>query len=158
MGTHELDQKKYKLPDIEAIQYNSWSCLEFKDFWQALHLSIHVITILFGISSNKSKLIWWIWAKCMPFSKEEFKIIILKYNNLSLPGPNKLLWRYLKVIINDCSYLKKFINIANICINLEYWPSHFKISNSIIIPKPNKYYKISYSLVVIFELISISEI
>ena len=33
---------------------------------------------------------------------------------------------------------KNFINIANICIDLEHWPSHFKISNSIIISKPNK--------------------
>jgi len=35
-------------------------------------------------------------------------------------------------------YLKNFINIANICIDLGHWPSHFKMSTSIIIPKPNK--------------------
>ena len=30
------------------------------------------------------------------------------------------------------------VNIANTYINLGYWPSHFKMLSSIIIPKPNK--------------------
>jgi len=34
--------------------------------------------------------------------------------------------------------LKRIINIADICFELGYWPLHFKISTSIIIPKPNK--------------------
>ena len=34
--------------------------------------------------------------------------------------------------------LKRNINIANICIELGHWPSHFKTSTIIIIPKPNK--------------------
>jgi len=74
----------------------------------------------------------------MPFSKEEFKSSITKYNNSLTPGPNKLSWKYLKVIVNDSTYLKNFINIANAYIILGHWPSHFKISSSIIILKPNK--------------------
>jgi len=35
-------------------------------------------------------------------------------------------------------YLNIFVNIANICINLDYWLSHFKLSLSIIISKLNK--------------------
>ena len=34
--------------------------------------------------------------------------------------------------------LKRIINIADACFELGYWPSHFKTSTSIIIPKPNK--------------------
>jgi len=34
--------------------------------------------------------------------------------------------------------LKKIINIADLCLELGYWPLHFKVSTSIIIPKPNK--------------------
>jgi len=37
---------------------------------------------------------------------------------------------------NDC--LLKFIDIANTCIDLGHWPSHFKTSTMIIISKPNK--------------------
>ena len=52
------------------------------------------------------------------FSEEEFKSSISKCKNLSTPGPNKLSQKYLKVIVNDSTYLKNFINIANIYINL----------------------------------------
>jgi len=34
--------------------------------------------------------------------------------------------------------LKKIINIANVCFERGHWPSHFKISMTIIILKPNK--------------------
>ena len=34
--------------------------------------------------------------------------------------------------------LKNIITITNTCIELGYWPLHFKISMTIIIPKPNK--------------------
>jgi len=47
-------------------------------------------------------------------------------------------WKYFKVIIKDDIYLNNFVNIANKCINPGYWPSHFKISLSIIISKLNK--------------------
>ena len=34
--------------------------------------------------------------------------------------------------------LKNVIFITNTCIKLGYWPSYFKISSNIVIPKPNK--------------------
>ena len=34
--------------------------------------------------------------------------------------------------------MTNIVNIANACINLSYWPTHFKRSLFIIIPKPNK--------------------
>ena len=70
--------------------------------------------------------------------KEEFVSAIEKYNNSSTPRLDKLFWRYLKKIIRDIVYLNKLIDIANKCINLGYWPLHFKMSTTIIIPKPNK--------------------
>jgi len=42
------------------------------------------------------------------------------------------------MIIKNYEYSFKFINIANAYINLGLWPSHFKISTTVIIPKPNK--------------------
>ena len=51
---------------------------------------------------------------------------------------DELLWRHLKVIINDITYLNNFINIASTYINLEHWLLHFKTLFSIIISKPNK--------------------
>jgi len=37
---------------------------------------------------------------------------------------------------NKC--LENIVNIANICIDLGYWPMYFKMSLSIIISKPKK--------------------
>jgi len=63
---------------------------------------------------------------------------IAKYNNSSTLGPDKLSWRHLKCIVKNNWYLEKIIAIADMCFELGYWPSHFKISMSIIISKPNK--------------------
>ena len=57
---------------------------------------------------------------------------------MSTPGPDKLLWRHLKSIMNDSDYITNVSKIANVCIDLGYWPNHFKISFTVIIPKPNK--------------------
>ena len=75
------------------------------------------------------------WAH---FSKEEFKQAIAKCSNSLAPGPDKLSWRHLKLIINQDKCLANIINIANMYINLEYWLDYFKQSSTIIIPKPNK--------------------
>jgi len=67
---------------------------------------------------------------------------INKCSNDSTPELDRLLWRYLKEILKNSAYLDNILNITNACIDLEHWPSHFKVSMSIIIPKPNK---ISYN-------------
>jgi len=72
------------------------------------------------------------------FSKEEFLSSINKYSNYLTPGPDRLSWRYLKAIIKNLACLNNIINIANMCIELEYWPSHFKMFIPIIISKLNK--------------------
>ena len=130
--------KKHKLLAIEVIQYNGWSCLELEDLWQALYSSFnlaqsHMINLdLLEEIQNKPITMW------ILFSKDKFKNVILKYNNSSTPEPDKLLWRHLKVIINDKICLKNFVNITNTYIDLGHWLLHFKTSNSIIISKPNK--------------------
>ena len=42
------------------------------------------------------------------------------------------------MILKDDEYIIKLIDIANICMDLGYWPNHFKILTMIIISKPNK--------------------
>jgi len=57
---------------------------------------------------------------------------------LSAPGPDKLSWGYLKCILKEDECLNVIISIVNACIEVNYWPSHFKKSTIVIIPKPNK--------------------
>ena len=72
------------------------------------------------------------------FSKEEFRNTIKKCSNSSIPESNCVSWRYLKVVVNNDKYLFNIVNITNTHIDLGHWPSYFKMSTSIIIPKPNK--------------------
>jgi len=44
----------------------------------------------------------------------------------------------LKCILKEDECLNIIISIANACIEVGYWPSHFKKSTMVIIPKPNK--------------------
>ena len=48
------------------------------------------------------------------------------------------MWCHLKSIANQDDCLNNIINIANSCFNLGHWPNYFKLSFTIIIPKPNK--------------------
>ena len=89
------------------------------------------INILNGINDKLTSL----WA---PFLKEEFKITTANYNNTSAPGLDKLLWSHLKIVLKDEECLNNIISITNACIELGFWPSHFKRSTTVIIPKPNK--------------------
>jgi len=72
------------------------------------------------------------------FSKQEFKDAIAKCSLSSALGPDHISWKYLKTLFSNDLCLKKIVNVADTCINLEYWPSHFKATNTVIIPKPNK--------------------
>ena len=55
-----------------------------------------------------------------------------------MPGPDKLMWHYLKFILKQDDCLINIINIADTCINLGHWLSYFKCSSMVVIPKPNK--------------------
>ena len=129
---------KRKLPTTEAIKYNGNSCITTDSLWEAFHATFNSALhrpideeVLNEIKPKPTT----IWA---PFSKEEFCQALTKCNNLLAPGPDKLTWQHLKTILKQETCLAQIINIANACIHLEYWPSHFKQSSTIIIPKPNK--------------------
>ena len=49
-----------------------------------------------------------------------------------------MLWNHLKTILKQDECLNNIVNIANACINLGYWLSHFKKLLTVVIPKPNK--------------------
>ena len=70
--------------------------------------------------------------------EEEFTSSLLKCSNMFTPGSDKLLWRHLKIVLKDKTCLRNIIAITNTCIELGHWLSHFKISLTIVISKPNK--------------------
>ena len=129
---------KHKLPTTEAIKYNGNLCITTDTLWEALHATFNSALyrpideeVLNKIEPKPTT----IWAS---FLKEKFHQALTKCNNLSAPGLDKLMWQHLKTILKQDTCLTQIINIVNAYIHLEHWPSHFKQSSTIIIPKPNK--------------------
>jgi len=69
----------------------------------------------------------------MPFSHEEFKGAINKYNTLFISGPGCISWKHLKSAVKNKKCFNNFVNITNVS-------------------------QIRYSLVVILELSGVSEV
>ena len=130
--------KKRKLPPTEAITHYDRPCLTSESLWSALHSNFNTtlhrpvnLNILNELA-HKSRHPW------NSFSEYEFKSAIDKYTDTSALDPDKLTWRHWKLIIKDDMCLSKIINIADACITLSYWPKYFKVSTTVVIPKPNK--------------------
>ena len=134
--------KKRKLLAIEVIQFNGQLCIKLSDLWSALHKVFNStqscqvnIRLLEEIPSKEG-------LAQAPFSKEKLLQAIEKCNNLSSSRPDKLSWKHIKMILKNNDCISKLIDITNVCINLGYWPNHFKTLTTVIIPKLNK---LSYS-------------
>jgi len=130
--------KRKTLPTIKSILYKGQPCNTLPNLWHALHSSYNSaenrpINASFLNEIPQADQIPW-----PPFSKQEFKDTIAKCSSSSTPGPDHISWRHLKSIITNDRCLLKIIQIANTYIDLEFWPSHFKLSNTVVIPKPNK--------------------
>ena len=129
---------KQKLPIPKAIKFNGQPCLELDNLWQALHFTfnttqLHIIDC--NVLDELRSFLSLIWTY---FAEEEFISSLTKCNSSSTPGPDKLSWKHLKIILKDSTCLKNTISIANTYIDLGHWPSCFKISSAVIIPKSNK--------------------
>ena len=130
--------KRRKLPAIETINYNNQSCLTLDSLWNALHsffnttLNCRVDFNVLNEIEYKPSQQWNL------FSKTEFKLVISKCSNSLASGLDKLSWHHLKFIIKNDDCLTNIIKIADLYINLGYWPNYFKVSSTIVIPKLNK--------------------
>ena len=140
--------KRRKLLATEAIQYNSQSCIKLNNLQKVLYKSFNSaqncqinINLLEEIP-DKEVIIQ------VPFSKEKLINAIKKCNNSLTPGLNKLSQRYIKKIVKNKECIIKLIDIANAYIDLDHWPSHFKVLTTVIISKPNK---TSYNLPRLFH-------
>ena len=129
---------KHKLSSIKTIKYIDRLCYEISDLQHALHLSFSIAQDCCIDKEILEEIPWFAPYSWYLFLEVEFTSSIAKCNNLFAPGLNKLAWRHLKYILKDNMYLKNVINFMNACIEFGYWPSHFKTSIIVVIPKPNK--------------------
>lgn len=130
--------KKKALPAIETITFEGQPCNDLNSLQDALHNSYnsaenHPIDYRFLSKIPQLNTFEWLL-----FTNQEFKDAIAKCSPFSTLGPDHISQRHLKPIIAKEYCLDKFVDIANACISLEFWPSYFKEAKLIIIPKPNK--------------------
>ena len=111
---------KHKLPAIKTIKYNGQPCLDLEDLWQALHSSFNTAQFCQIDESMLNELDSYSSPSWTSFSKEEFTSAIVKCNNMSAPGSDRLLWEHFKCIIKDKTCLKNIIAIANIYFKIGY--------------------------------------
>ena len=130
--------RKKTLLAIETIIFENQPCNTLPKLWHILHSLYNSVenrpinTGFFNKIPQANTLKW------PSFSNQEFRNIIAKCFSSSTPGPNYISWRHLKLLIMDNAYLKKIMCITNTYINLEFWPSYFKTTITVVIPKPNK--------------------
>ena len=73
-----------------------------------------------------------------PISKKEIWDALRPTTNSSAPGPDHVTWRHLKLALSIPETDDALVILFNMVCFTGTWPSHFKDSVSVIIPKPNK--------------------
>ena len=73
-----------------------------------------------------------------PFSSLELQDALLTCSNASAPGPSHLSWEHMKLFLKDDAFRSFFLQLANDIVTVGTWPSAFKQSTTVIIPKPCK--------------------
>ncbi|KAF8673940.1 hypothetical protein AX14_005289 [Amanita brunnescens Koide BX004] len=74
----------------------------------------------------------------LPISKKEIWDALRPTTNSSAPGPDHVTWRHLKLALSIPETDDALATLFNLVCFTGTWPSHFKDSVSVIIPKPNK--------------------
>ncbi|KAJ3563831.1 hypothetical protein NP233_g8682 [Leucocoprinus birnbaumii] len=130
--------KQRNLPACEAIAYNSEPCHDLDSLWGALHGTYNAasgrqcdLAILDQLDPSPER-------DWLPFSRKEMMDALLVCSSRSVPSPDHITWSHLKRTLPIEDVMEKFLVIANACMKVGYWPSHFKESVSVIIPKPGK--------------------
>jgi Reverse transcriptase (RNA-dependent DNA polymerase) len=74
----------------------------------------------------------------VPFSLLEFKEALSACAKHSAPGPDHIMWSYLKCWYQVPGVSELFVHVTEVCVWVGHWPSHFEESLLVIIPKPEK--------------------
>ena len=74
----------------------------------------------------------------LPISQQEILDMLKLTSNASAPGPDEITWHHIKQIISMEGVLDAICFLFNNICDAGVWPSWFKDSLSVIIPKPKK--------------------
>jgi hypothetical protein len=130
--------RKRNLPTYEAISYRGVPCNSLESLWEALDGSYNAavarpvdLSFLHPVPSMPLR-------EWVPFSSLELSEALVACAHNSSPGPDHIMWSYLKYWCGSKEVVSLFTRVTNACICTGHWPAHFKESLSVIIPKPGK--------------------
>jgi hypothetical protein len=72
------------------------------------------------------------------FTPNKVRVALAACVKNSAPGPDHITWSHLKLLLADVETYAKVVDIANACFEHGHWPTFFKESLLVIIPKPGK--------------------
>src|SRR5262249_51414047 len=123
---------------VDAIHYQDRPCHTLPDLWNGLHSTYNATSdcpIAANVLEGSPEFADCSWTA---FSSLELKEAIQLCSNNSAPGPDHVTWQHLKYLTALDGCCDVFLFNANACVSLGHWPSLFKESVSVIIPKPGK--------------------
>jgi hypothetical protein len=128
-----------KTPPVESISYQGAPCTTPDLLWNTLHSTFNSaqdrpidLTVLGNKWESPTIQAW------IPYSAAKMSDALLGTSNRSAPGPDHISWRHLKRILRDGYSERLFLWLANACLTTGVWPDEFKVSITVVIPKPGK--------------------
>jgi hypothetical protein len=74
----------------------------------------------------------------LDFTPNEVWVALVACAKNSALGLDHIMWSHLKLLLADVEMCAKVVNLANACFEHGHWPTFFKKSSSVIIPKLGK--------------------
>jgi hypothetical protein len=134
--------KQRNLPPMESISFRDKLCNTLDSLWNALHSTYNVAS---GCKCEMESLNKWPAfpeREWLDFTPNEVQVALGACAKNSAPGPDHITWSHLKLLLGDMETCAKVVDLANACFEHGHWPTFFKESLLVIIPKPGR---LSYS-------------
>ena len=131
--------KPRPLPKYSTIRNNGRPIEDVATLFETMHTHFSTSTAAAGISWEDINQIPQLEPRSFPpISQKEIWDALRPTNNSSAPGPDHITWRHVKLALSFPDMDAALAALYNkICFS-GTWPTHFKDSFSVIIPKPNK--------------------
>jgi hypothetical protein len=123
---------------MESISFRDEPCNTLDSLWNALHSTYNTAS---GHKCEMESLNEWPAfpkREWLDFTPNEVQVMLVACAKSSAPGLDHIMWSHLKLLLADVDTYAKVVNLANACFKHGHWPTFFKESLSVIIPKPGK--------------------
>ena len=126
-------------PKYSTIRNNGQPIEDVATLFETMHGHFSTSTATAGISWEAISQIPQLDPRSFPLiSQKEIWDALRPTNNSSAPGPDHITWRHIKLALSIPGTDESLAALYNRICFTGTWPTHFKDSFSVIIPKPNK--------------------